>query len=457
MGGALVYVLPISVIVLLLGSALNPSLSLTMAIIMLGVQIGWWPGTWLRFAPSDIFLFFCLLGMFLNKKVRSEVFEKTPARYWFLAFLGLYIIGNFITIVNVGRLLQYHLINRNIGLLVLFAYYYCAVTLIDDREKLERILKLYVYAGFLLNSVALPGYFAYRFVGIGGIFVYEGVRFVGFLQDPSAWGCFLLSLFFLQVILLLHKSPLFSLRFSILNLLLLSIGIVLTFSRSTYLAFFITLLLFFFLQRRSLLFVPFLAISALIIFFIFQHLGPSFTKQASDVTFFKESIYARTTAIRLGLEWFLRHPILGGGIGSFYKSSAYEYLPEAENLPSYGFDFLHTTYLWFLAEGGLVGIFILLGLFFNFLRGAWQASRTLSPPQNVIALAVFFALFAYYAMGLGVDIFQRRDMWVFFAFSDLLRYLPKPEAGSQEPGVRSQKPGVGDRENEESAAAGNGG
>jgi len=87
-----------------------------------------------------------------------------------------------------------------------------------------------------------------------------------------------------------------------------------------------------------------------------------------------------------------------------------------------------------------VGIFILLGLFFNFLRSAWQASRALSPPQNVIAIGIFFALFAYYAMGFGVDIFQRRDMWVFFAFSDLLRYLPEPEAGSPESGARSQEP-----------------
>jgi O-antigen ligase len=437
MGGALVYVLPISVIVLLLGGALNPFLSLTMAIIMLGVQIGEWPGIGLRFAPSDVFLLFCLLGMFLNKKVRSEVFEKAPARYWFLAFLGLYIIGNFITIVNVGRLLQYHLINRNIGLLVLFAYYYCTVTLIDDRDKLERIVKLYVYTGFLLNFVALLGYFAHRFVGIGEIFVSTDVRFVGFLQDPSAWGCFLLSLLFLQGILLINKSPLFSLRFSILNLLLLSLGIFLTFSRSTYLAFFLVLLLFFFLQRRSLLFLPFLGLSALCLFLIFHLLGPSFKEEANRAIFWQESIWQRITAIEVGLLWFLRDPIFGGGMGSFYKASAYEHMEIPPELTKHGFAFLHNTYVWFLVDGGLVGLFILLGLLLNFLKGAWQASKKLPPPENALPLAIFFALCCFYAMALGIDIFQRRDMWVFFAFSDLLRYLPEP--GLQASGSGDQR------------------
>ena len=443
MGGALVYALPISIIVLLLGSALNPFLSLTMSIILLGVQIGKWPGTDLLFAPSDVFLLFCLLGMFLNKKVRGEVFEKAPARWWFLAFLGLYIIGNFITIVNVGRLLQRQLINRNIGLLVLFAYYYCTVTLIDDRDKLERMIKLYVYAGFLLNFVALIGYFAYRFVGIGKIFVFEDVRFIGFLRDPSAWGCFLLPLLFLQGILLINKSPLFSLRFYILNLLLLSLGIFLTFSRSTYLAFFLVLLLFLFLQRRSLLFLPFLGLSALCIYFIFHHLGSGFQKSAIEDIFWQETFYQRLTSIALGILWFLRSPIWGGGIGSFYKASVYENMQVPPELAKYGWDFVHNTYIWFLAEGGLIGIFILLGLFLNFLKGAWQASKKLPPPENALPLAVFFALCCFYAMALGIDIFQRRDMWVFFAFSDLLRYLPEPEAGSPEPGIRSQEPGAG--------------
>lgn len=430
MSSYLPYVLPISAIVLLFGSALNPFLSLAFAVLFIGVQFGTWPGTDLRFAPSDIFLLFGLLGIFLQRRTRSEVLEKSPTRWWFLALLALYVLGNFITSVSVGKILQRQLINRNIGLLVLFAYYYLAIVLIDSREKMEKIIKLYVYAGFLLNLIAIIGYLSHQ-----SFFVMEGTRLIGFLQDPSAWGCFLLPLLFLQVTLLLNRYPLFSLRFSIINILLLSLGIVLTISRSTYLAFFLTLFFFLFFQRRSLLFLPLLGLSAICLFFIFYFFGPHFQQKFVSDVYWKQTIFERLTSISLGILWFLRSPLWGGGIGSFYKSSVYAQMEVPPELAKYGWDYVHNTYIWFLAEGGLIGIFILLGLFWNFLRNAWRASQELPSPQNALPLAIFFALFAFYMMGWGIDMFQRRDMWLFFAFADLVRYLPKEE----EIGVREGK------------------
>jgi hypothetical protein len=111
-----------------------------------------------------------------------------------------------------------------------------------------------------------------------------------------------------------------------------------------------------------------------------------------------ESDTLRWQSIVLGLQAWLRHPVLGGGLGTFLLER------ETAGLPLV---VIHSVPIWFLAEMGLVGLAAYL-VFVASLAAAGGAAL-MRNDRNARGLLIVVALFVL--MGLVHDIFFQRTFW----------------------------------------------
>jgi len=119
----------------------------------------------------------------------------------------------------------------------------------------------------------------------------------------------------------------------------------------------------------------------------------------------------------LGLEAWLRHPVLGGGLGTFLLERETAHLPLVV---------IHSVPIWFLAEMGIVGLAayaaFIVSLAAAGVAGWWR--------DSVHAHGLLIAIAVFVLMGLVHDIFFQRTFW--FACGLLLvdvsrRSIPVPE------------------------------
>jgi hypothetical protein len=99
-----------------------------------------------------------------------------------------------------------------------------------------------------------------------------------------------------------------------------------------------------------------------------------------------------------GLEMWQQSPFLGGGLGVFHaKSPVWMGHPQV----------IHSTWLWILAEFGLLGGAVFGWVFFLLARHATRFGRTQPPRCILLLLLVAFAIF-----GLAHEIFYQRIFWL---------------------------------------------
>jgi O-antigen ligase len=129
----------------------------------------------------------------------------------------------------------------------------------------------------------------------------------------------------------------------------------------------------------------------------------------------------RWQSVALGLEAWLRHPVLGGGLGTFLLERETARLPLVV---------IHSVPVWFLAEMGLVGLAAWLAFVASLGAAGAAALRRHAEP----AVGLFIVVAVFVLMGLVHDIFFQRTFW--FACGLLLvdparRALPSPEEGTR--------------------------
>jgi O-antigen ligase len=100
----------------------------------------------------------------------------------------------------------------------------------------------------------------------------------------------------------------------------------------------------------------------------------------------------------LGLEAWLRHPILGGGLGTFLLERETAHLPLVV---------IHSVPIWFLAEMGLVG----LAAYAVFIASLAAAGIAAWWRNDVHAHGLLIAVGVFVLMGLVHDIFFQRTFW----------------------------------------------
>jgi O-antigen ligase len=177
--------------------------------------------------------------------------------------------------------------------------------------------------------------------------------------------------------------------------LTLALGLLFTFSRSAWMALLLSLLLLCLLKTRAALRVVLAGLIAApaLLLLMGNRFVPVFQEMASR----PKQVQGRFDLIHDALQAFSRHPLLGGGIGSFR-------LGEGE--------IAHNSAMWFLADFGVVGLIALLGFLGWFFVKGWYAYRLARPRHQPLLLALLMAHIAMFGLAMGIEAFYQRHWWL---------------------------------------------
>jgi O-antigen ligase len=173
-----------------------------------------------------------------------------------------------------------------------------------------------------------------------------------------------------------------------------TIGVVLTQSRTAYVAFLATLLFMFFRQREFLktsLKYAGLILLPLLYFLLIQ---PTVTHRAEAVSDLEDpNIVTRFVYYQRAINDFIQSPIVGVGFGRFNDQlRIYSDVPYVLHFATGGTSVsddshAHNSYLHFLAEGGIVGLALMLGVWIS-------AFRWVTKQKEIFAIGSFGHCFA---------------------------------------------------------------
>jgi O-antigen ligase len=185
--------------------------------------------------------------------------------------------------------------------------------------------------------------------GIAQFFV-NGLRLRTYatFPHPNVLGGFLAVLLPLVIFHIKDKKQIFYIVTTVLGI----VALVLTFSRSAWIGLLLGIIL---LTRKKVFFIPLLAVSTIVIFFISKTFGIQ-----------DESVVVRQQLNTSAVAMFKESPVFGKGLGNFLVE-----LPA--HLPSRQIYFLqpvHNIYLLVLAETGLIGLAAFLWLLWK-RRSRW--------------------------------------------------------------------------------------
>jgi O-antigen ligase len=366
--------------------------------------------TGLNFAPADV-----LLALVLVLAACQLIYRPEAWTAWHFGMALTFVVGSFVAAIRLGTINRYELINKDAGLLLPFLSYAAVTTLITDWNSLRQILRLFVLSSVLQNIVALGAYLLMYFFGIANPFVrYEGLRLSGMLLDPNAYGGFLVVTLVMLEASSFGPAPLFRKTTLWISRLSLCLGILLTFSRSAWLALALSLMVFVALRPRvagRLIGAGLISVPCL-----FLVLGPSFIPIFETMARRPQQVQGRFDLIHDALAAFAQHPLLGGGIGSFRLSEG---------------EIAHNSAMWFLADFGIVGLAMFAGFLGWFFVKGWFAYRYAPPREQPVALALLLAHTAMLGLAMGIEAFYQRHWWLVFGliasvYSLVLRQDTRP-------------------------------
>ncbi len=267
----------------------------------------------------------------------------------------------------------------------------------NSKLEIKQIIIVFTIAAsiqgiFALSQFILQGSFSNKWLGLeehkawqGGTAVIEDVngrwlRAYGSFSHPNILGGYL----FLSSILTLGGYLFFSKNkkekiFFLVSLMIIFVGLIVSFSRSAWLAFVSTniLLFLYFLFKKNfkyckriILVLSGLLLIFFLIFFCYQSLFISRIKTQSRLE--KKSISERVELVNESKEIIKKNWLFGVGVGNYTLVS---YKNDSEKRPIWQHQPVHNIYLLMWSELGILGLlsfvflmFIVIFKFLNFLR-----------------------------------------------------------------------------------------
>jgi O-antigen ligase len=315
---------------------------------------------------------------------------------------------------------QYELLNKDAGLFLPVLSYVAITSAIVEWSDVRRILRVFTWSVVIQNVAAVGGFLAAYFLGVRNPFANYGVRLSGVLLDPNAYGGLLVMALVIVEAGSWGPAPLFHKKTLWFARVTLGLGILFTFSRSAWVALGLALLLLCVVKTRLVgrMLLAGLIGAPCLLLLMGQRFLPVFEEMASR----PKQVQGRFDLIHDAYAAFTGHPWFGGGIGSFRMSEG---------------EVAHNSAMWFLADFGVVGLFVFLGFLGWFFVKGWYAYRFAPTREQPVALAVLAAHAAMLGLAMGIEAFYQRHWWLAFGliascYLLALRRTGKPpaEAGS---------------------------
>jgi len=314
--------------------------------------------------------------------------------------------------------------------LIYFLIFFCMVNTIHSQEQARRILKAMLITCGLVCAYGLYGYYT-------GIAIRDG-RLVASFEYHSRIAKYISLLLPIAVCLFLWYKDIMSRLFLALLIILCSFSLVLTMSRTSWIAILITMLFVGFAVQKKLLMVIVIGVCALLIFI----LPSKFITHAKTVTqvdkFFasKKILGERLLCWKASISMIQDHPLLGIGPGKKNFRDAFQLyggkIKEAEKQIKKektsvqpkeiktrkkslvkGVEKLshaHNIFLHIWVETGVVGLIVFLWLFVTVFYAAIKSGRSLkSGYEKALLLGITASLISIFSHGLTDSFWKKPD------------------------------------------------
>jgi O-antigen ligase len=290
-----------------------------------------------------------------------------------------------------------------------FVLYFMMVNNLRDGRQLHRFL----FTGFATCAIASV---------IGILQIPSGERvaapFEGELGEPNTFGGYLVFMLALALALWLQSQNAFAFFGWVVLAGLITLPLLFTLSRSSWLATIPMLLTLLILSQRKILLALPLAMAVVAAPLVFPQqvmrrvaYTYSAAPEADQVQIGRvrldSSTSARLTSFKQGLEGWTEHPILGYGVT--------------------GFSFMDAQYIRTLVETGIVGFGALLWLIGGISRAAWHSYTSATDPKyRALAMGYLAGFIALLVHGIGANTFIIvRIMEPFWFFTAIVVMLPR--------------------------------
>ncbi len=384
-------------------------------ICFLGVQIQllWLP---FRFAPSDLVLFVFMIMVLLTGKINFESFITKDL----LLLLLVLTVSGFVALIRLQVLSYYTVINKYFGFIILIlSFFFIKNVIKGSKVLLQKSLEIFVLTGGFLNLFYIVlAYLPGNNSNIKSVLLYGELRLRGLLVDPNAYGGFLVTVFFLCLPLLINEKIKFKKIFYFIVFLSSFIGLVLTTSRSAYLAFVAGSFAVLLLGKKLKKYIAHIFLMFVLSFlFLYIFVPDTLSFLIARITSVSQ-VLSRLELIEIGLNLFAQNPLLGLGLGYYYELSRL----------SFGDAIIHNTYIWILVETGIIGFLIFFFFVVHVLQTNIRLIRKFARCQKelyYIAVGIFSVIVAMCVFALGIEALYQRHLWMLFAFLDNIIQIGK--------------------------------
>lgn len=350
-------------------------------------------------APMNVFMGLLIASFLVKKILRKEpLFIRTalniPLLFLFIiTCLSLAHSVNFRDTIKGGilRLLQY-----------IFVFFIIAQEL-KDKKHIGKVV-LFMSLGILLTSFDeiyqilvgedfIRGYAPIINIGIR--------RATASFKDSNTLGVYLSAISpFIFGLTLYYLKGIKKILFIFISILAL-IGIILTYSRPTLLAVYIS---FFFLGvvKKDKILVGFLILLTLLSPFIIPKPVKEWVKQVEYNPLRFMCNDDRIAVYRNSLNMIKAHPLIGVGANTYMKNYRfYKEKPEYRNIITSDYIYAHNNFLHMAAEIGLVGLGIFIWLLYGLFRESVNIYKSLDNGfLRILSLSLIASLVAFLVNGL---------------------------------------------------------
>jgi len=359
------------------------------------------------FYPHDIILgaiLFVLFFLFYQKKIIPQtrlIFYSLSA---FLLFCFVALVLNALKLTPPQVLVSFlYLVRILLYSSALFMFEFLSKKTIDDfLKKLAAVLALFVLFG-------IGQYFFYNDLGALKVFNWDihKDRLFGSVLDPNFAGSIILIEIFILTYFYIGEIKKNSKRVLSISLFISLVAIFLTYSRSSYIALFVSGIAFFLLTKQLKLFWS----ALLFLFMAFLLIPKSFSVEGMNLLR-TGSVIGRLESFSDALSVFSSSPIFGVGFNAYRYAQFRLGLLDVNWLMTHAGAGVSNSYLFVLATTGMVG-FLLFLFFLYFLFKILFERR-----KQGIALADFAI-----AALIGILVHSLFDNTFFYPFTMLWLFI----------------------------------
>jgi O-antigen ligase len=348
----------------------------------------------LNVAPSDGVLLLAAIVTMTSFRLRLRAWS-----FWHPGICLAFAVSTLVAATNIGSLNRYIYLNKDFGLLVLCLGYAMITSAAQTWDDIRRLLEVFVWSVVLQNVVGLAAFVYASSTGIDLPWtLYGGQRLSGLLIDANGYGGLLSLTLTIVEVASASRKPLMGRTALMFSRLTLSLGLLFTFSRTAWISL-LPLFAFLFL-RRSRVFVQLAFCSVTGLVLVGALMGDRLITLIDTMARRGENVRSRFDLAESALDQFLNNPVTGGGIGSFLEAQG---------------AIVHNTVLWILADMGVVGLVMLLGLIGWFVAAGLKALRWAPREERRLVTALCLGHITMFCLAMGIEAFYQRHWWFVMA------------------------------------------